>query len=137
MRKIIVFAVEHFSTILGLPCAHTMKHWTTKVFPLETIHSQWRIDSRSLIFETVIEGNEFGELISKLNDNYHLWSIGEKLRAQDKLYEIINESNAMLFEPNIQWSKGRPKKKNKSSTKRNPSQFEIVEKSRKSSHPHS
>lgn len=89
---------------MGLPCAHEMKHWIGKTIPLETIHSQWRIDSRSSIFDTGFEGKEFGELISKLNDSYHHWSIGDKLRAQDKLYEIVDESNPMLYEPNIQRS---------------------------------
>ncbi|KAG5536356.1 hypothetical protein RHGRI_023956 [Rhododendron griersonianum] len=112
----------HFMASMGLPCAHKMIEWKDKILPLDAIHSQWRIDIRSL---SVSNGEQDGN------------SAAPKESAQGSISQLEHPSFPMLFEPTIQVHKGRPptsrKGKETSSTKRNSSQFEIIDAPRKCS----
>ncbi|KAK9676759.1 hypothetical protein RND81_11G098300 [Saponaria officinalis] len=86
-------------------------------------------------------------LCSKLLDKYQEVPMAEKKEIEEKLKLMLNTTNPILFEPDIQTSKGGPQgslikmKEPISSTKRHPSEFEIVEMSmttknkQKNAHP--
>ncbi|KAL6548771.1 hypothetical protein OROGR_008537 [Orobanche gracilis] len=125
---------------MGLPCAHMMVLWKETSIPLGAIHSQWRIDMRSslLVDNDVGDGdNELTGLLSKLSDKYKKLPLVEREDTHEKISQLVSGSVPLIFEPNIQTSKGRPsggkKRKVSSSTRREPSKFEIVESSRKCS----
>ncbi|KAF7150704.1 hypothetical protein RHSIM_Rhsim02G0175500 [Rhododendron simsii] len=106
----------HFMASMGLPCAHKMIEWKDERLPLDAIHSQWRIDIRSL---SVSNGEQHGN------------GAAPKESAQGSISQLEHPSFPMLFEPTIQVHMGRPlasrKGKETSSTKRNSSQFEIID----------
>ncbi|KAF7140308.1 hypothetical protein RHSIM_Rhsim06G0070800 [Rhododendron simsii] len=112
----------HFMASMGLPCAHKMIEWKDKILPLDAIHSQWRIDIRSL---SVSNGEQDGNCTAP------------KESAQGSISQLEHPSFPMLFEPTIQVHMGRPpasrKGKETRSTKRNSSQFEIIDAPRKCS----
>lgn len=107
----------HFLASMGLPCAHTMIQWKGKILPLDTIHSQWRIDVRSFSLPNCEQAEDGA--------------------AQERISQVIDPSLPTIFEPIIQVHKGRPptskKGKASTSTTRNPSQFELTDAPRKCS----
>ncbi|XP_050368851.1 protein FAR1-RELATED SEQUENCE 5-like [Argentina anserina] len=83
----------HFYKTMGIPCAHMIKDRNFEAPQLNSIHEQWRIDTRS--FGVWLDkGDEIDVLLSKVKSH----PVGSK------------------------------NKKSSSSTKRDPSAFEIVEK---------
>ncbi|KAG5547941.1 hypothetical protein RHGRI_013579 [Rhododendron griersonianum] len=128
---------RHFMASMGLPCAHKMIGWKGKVIPLDEIHTQWRIDRRYLVVPDVRETNaeEFKRLVHVLEDKYQEWPQSQKECVQQQISQLINLSVPLVLEPNILPHKGRPSgsKKGTTSTRRNASQFEIVEATRKCS----
>ena len=107
------------------------------VLPLSAIHSQWRIDMRSLTGNCGEIANaevEFEGLLNDFQDKYIQWPLVQKENAREKISQLIGASLPSL-EPNVQAHKGRPSKKQKESfsTKRDPSKFEIVEANRRCS----
>ena len=127
-----------FKTVMGLPCAHMLIDWKDKVIAFETIHSQWRIDDRQ--FKALDGGMNSGnmklkELLGDFEDKYQEWSLTEKDNALNMISQLLNGPSSKLLEPNIVAHKGRPQRsksrKESTSTQRNPSEFEIVDKIRK------
>ncbi|KAK9697191.1 hypothetical protein RND81_08G020300 [Saponaria officinalis] len=116
---------------------------------LDSIDPQWRIDTTFLSTLDVGVQNEddgISGLCSKLLDKYQVVSMTEKKEIEDKLMLMLHASDPILLEPVIQTPKGRPpgalnkRKEPIRSTKRQPSEFEIVETSmtrtsKKSAHP--
>ncbi|KAK9289908.1 hypothetical protein L1049_008069 [Liquidambar formosana] len=125
---------------MGLPCAHRMRDWKDGMLSLDVIHSQWRIDTRSLTYidkDVTNEEDEFKGLFYELEDKYKKWPLVQKENARETISQLVSVSQPLLFEPNVQPHKGHPlgskKRKESSSTRRDPSKFEIVEKRRKCS----
>lgn len=121
---------------MGLPCAHKIKDWNQMTLPLELIHPHWRIDPLSLNHEDCLQNdgdNKFAKLLEELNSKYQAWPLNKKEHAISMITQLVNESDT-LFEPVKQRPKGRPRKSKKNkgitSTRRDPSRFEIVESSR-------
>ncbi|KAK9723482.1 hypothetical protein RND81_05G001400 [Saponaria officinalis] len=140
----------HFTATMGLPCAHMMNQVKEGVLVLDSIDPQWRIDTvclNNLVVGVQNEDDGISGLCSKLLDKYQEVPMGEKKEIEEKLKLMLNTTNPILFEPDIQTSKGRPqgslnkRKEPISSTKRHPSEFEIVEMSmttknkQKTAHP--
>ncbi|GER26887.1 P-loop containing nucleoside triphosphatehydrolases superfamily protein [Striga asiatica] len=80
-------------------------------------------------------------LFSSLREKYQLLPLSGKKYIEEKLHELANEEVPLNFEPDVQQGRGRPssgkRKKNLSSTTRDPSQFEIVEaRLRQTTHRH-
>ncbi|KAF7120003.1 hypothetical protein RHSIM_Rhsim13G0144200 [Rhododendron simsii] len=131
----------HFMASMGLPCAHKMIDWKGKVLPLDAIHSQWRIDTRSFAFsdggETRSHGQEFKKLVHELENKYQEWPASQRECVQERISQLISPSLPLVIEPNILPHKERPsgskKVKESSSTRRNASKFEIVDATRKCS----
>lgn len=96
------------------------------------IHNGRRVDIRSLAWnddEISNKDDEFKWLLNKFQDEYIQWPLNQKENARDKISQLIGASLPALLEPTIGIHKGRPSKKQKESfsTRRDPSQFEIVE----------
>ncbi|GLT97853.1 hypothetical protein SLE2022_153980 [Rubroshorea leprosula] len=117
---------------MGLPCAHKMMTtWKDGVLPISSIHSQWRIDSLSL---TCLDGmmneeDNFKEMLSELQDKFKKWPLMHKEKARATISQLVSASLHSLREP----SSGSKQKRGSSSTQRDLSRFEIVEKRRKCS----
>ncbi|PIA24917.1 hypothetical protein AQUCO_04100189v1 [Aquilegia coerulea] len=130
-----------FTATMGLPCAHMMRCMKDRALQLSDIHPQWRIDKLSFEDGDIESNNETDDLtglFQKLEKSYHQWPIAQKEYAQAQLSQLINSSVPVVFDPPIHPHKGRPSNSNTkkvavSSTRRDPSGFEIVEKSRKCS----
>ncbi|GJW58922.1 hypothetical protein Tco_0105653 [Tanacetum coccineum] len=121
---------------MGLPCAHTIKDWNEVALSLDLIHPHWRIDTMSMNHEDDLQNdgdNRFVKLLEELNSKYQVWHLNKKEHAISMINQLVNESD-ILFEPITQRPKGRPQKSKKNkgitSTRRDPSKFEIVESSR-------
>ncbi|KAL3517008.1 hypothetical protein ACH5RR_023910 [Cinchona calisaya] len=94
-----------FMATMGLPCAHMMNAWKEKVLPLESIHSQWRIDTRAYLFpENGVSNSEYllEVILTDLQERYQQWPLVDKEYAQEKLSQLLNRSSSLNFEPTIQ-----------------------------------
>lgn len=124
----------NFTNSMGLPCAHKIKATRFQPLQLGDIHSQWRLDLRS--FTCTNEKDEFGSLLEKVHEKYQRMPLTLKEDVHQKIVDIIDSSIPRTQEPKVHPHKGRPssstKRKNKSSTVREPSLFEIVEDGRSS-----
>ncbi|XP_023745850.1 uncharacterized protein LOC111894016 [Lactuca sativa] len=125
----------HFMAIMGLPCAHKIKHLQGMTIPLDLIHPHWKIDTLRLNLEDDSHNDdmkEFDELINELSSRYKMWPLSKKEFATSMITKLLSESNT-FFEPTIRQPKGRPpkskKKRGMTSTTREPSRFEHVESS--------
>ncbi|KAM5575510.1 protein FAR1-RELATED SEQUENCE 5-like [Rosa sericea] len=130
----------HFCRTMGLPCAHMIREMKFEALQLNSIHEQWRIDTRSFDHGASLDdGDEIGVLLSEFKFKYERMPLTQKDNTKRKLTQFLGASLPLLLEPNVQPHKGRPlgskNKKESSSTKRDPSAFEIMEeKSRKCGH---
>ena len=139
--KLSIQCKGQFYRTMGLPCAHMIREQNFQALQLNSIHDQWRIDTRA--FDqgaSMDEGDEIDVLLSEVKSKYTRMPLTEKDNAKRKLTQFLGTS-PLLLEPNVQPHKGRPlgskNKKEVSSTKRDPSAFEIMEKkARKCSHCH-
>ena len=123
---------------MGLPCAHTINGLADNILLLSSINSQLRIDSISLIEDQVQNDNNLiNVLCGKLIDKYEGAPFDGKKEIEGKLTMMLRAPNLQLLEPSVQISKGRPRgssnkrKEPTRSTRREPSEFEIVEASLK------
>ncbi|XP_063950653.1 protein FAR1-RELATED SEQUENCE 4-like [Daucus carota subsp. sativus] len=120
----------NFTSSMGLPCAHDIKG---RLLPIQLadIHPQWRLDIRSLMSSDG-ERDQIEGLLKKVYDNYHKLPLTEKNVIHDQLSRIVDLSVPLANEPRTCLHKGRPlgsvKRRNESSTTRDPSLFEIMEK---------
>jgi arsenate reductase-like glutaredoxin family protein len=101
------------------------------IIPLDQVHPHWRIDTREVSVQiTMNDGDEKMEkLLEDLYKKYQEWPMDKKEFTQQKIVELINQTN-VLFEPMVKSHKGntkKSKKKSLSSTRQDPSQFVIVE----------
>ncbi|XP_040368683.1 uncharacterized protein LOC121051006 isoform X2 [Rosa chinensis] len=120
---------------MGLPCVHMIKEMNIEVLPLNQIHMQWRIDTRSFPNDhhaSLDHEDPCATLLSEIKKKYEKQPIMQKENTIRQLSQVLGASCPLIFEPTIQPHKGRPvgsnKRKETSSTKREPSHFEIVEK---------
>ncbi|KAF7147655.1 hypothetical protein RHSIM_Rhsim03G0114700 [Rhododendron simsii] len=130
----------HFSKTMGLPCAHMMTNKKGESLLLSDIHPQWRIDIRSFTnVDGGVNGNgsEIECLLKNFHDKYKCMPLVEKEDSLKQIAQLIDAPIPLTLEPSIQPHKGRPsgskKRKGDSSTTRDPSAFEIAEKTRKCS----
>ncbi|XP_008221395.1 PREDICTED: uncharacterized protein LOC103321373 [Prunus mume] len=131
----------HFFKTMGIPCGHMIKDMKIQVLPLNAIHNQWRMDAR--LFNNDQHGSlddendQINSLLLDFKEKYEKLPILKKDDTKRQLSQFVGTSFPLIMEPKIQPHKGRPlgsKKRNESSsTRREPSKFEIVEKSRKCS----
>ncbi|XP_062020172.1 uncharacterized protein LOC133736633 isoform X1 [Rosa rugosa] len=124
-----------FSKTMGLPCVHMIKEMNIEVLPINLIHKQWRIDTRSFGNDhhaSLDHEDPFSSLISEIKEKYEKQPLMQKENSIRQLSQILGASCPLIFEPTLQPHKGRPvgsnKRKETSSTKREPSYFEVVEK---------
>ncbi|XP_021840674.2 protein FAR1-RELATED SEQUENCE 5-like [Spinacia oleracea] len=127
----------NFVATMGLPCAHMMCDWKEGTLPLHLINSQWRIDTKFIT--SINEDNtcaddedEMKELLDKLYIAYHQWPTFQKVEVKKKIYQLLNMEDPLVTEPILQTRKRKRNTKSKkgmgsSSTRRDPSQFEMVE----------
>ena len=130
-----------FLATMGLPCAHKMNFEKEKCLQIHHIHPQWRIDTISLtsrgsldeanVDETNADDDEMKDLLAKLYERYQHWPNFQRGEVKRRIFTILNMEEPLVNEPNIQTRKKRKVKSKKghglSSTKRDLSQFEIVE----------
>ncbi|KAJ7950889.1 Protein FAR1-RELATED SEQUENCE 5 [Quillaja saponaria] len=142
----------HFSATMGLPCSHKIRLLESEVLDLVDINQQWRLDMRSFSeYETQMNednqirgllenqsnenNNQIGGLLKELQNKYEEWPLAHKEFVHNYLFELINEPIPSFHEPTITSHKGHPlnskSKKESSSTKHDPSGYEIVDKKRK------
>ncbi|XP_058217649.1 uncharacterized protein LOC131328770 [Rhododendron vialii] len=130
---------SQFSNTMGLPCAHFMQNMRGEPLLLSDIHPQWRIDIRSLNMDGGVNtnGSDIESLLKKFHDKYKCMPLGQREDSHKQIAQLIDAEIPLTLEPTIQPHKGRPsgskKRKGDSSTTRDPSAFEIVEKTRKCS----
>ena len=131
-----------FSNTMGLPYAHKMvlSMMNKEILQLEDIHMQWRIDTRSFSnTEGVVDDkkSQFDSVLQGLQEKYQKLPLVEQERVQNQILQVLNSPSPLLLEPVVQSRKTcllkSKKRKNSSSTKRDPSAFEIIEKGRKCS----
>ncbi|XP_078152321.1 uncharacterized protein LOC144547523 [Carex rostrata] len=127
-----------FTKTMDLLCAHKMINWRNEPLILDLIHSQWRIDGRTLSANVAThnDGHDDGlsVMLEELRIKYQEWPTSKKETTHERIKELLNQSD-VLFDPNTRPPKGRPPKPNNkrkavSSTRRDPSGFEFVEASR-------
>lgn len=130
----------HFFKTMGIPCGHMIKDMKIQVLPLNAIHNQWKIDARLFNDQHASlddENDQINSLLLDFKEKYEKLPILLKDDTKRQLSQFVGTSFPLILEPKIQPHKGRPlgsKKRNESSsTRREPSKFEIVEKSRKCS----
>ncbi|XP_077214390.1 protein FAR1-RELATED SEQUENCE 5-like [Tasmannia lanceolata] len=132
---------SHFTATMGLPCAHKMRCLLDegKVLHLGDVHSQWRIDDRMIGDIGIVKNNQdkMKEILGDFHKEYTKWPPSQQEVALNQLSHLVGTSTPMLREPSVQNPRGRPptskNKKSKSSTSREPSEFEIVEATRRCS----
>ncbi|KAG5540998.1 hypothetical protein RHGRI_021027 [Rhododendron griersonianum] len=130
---------SQFSNTMGLPCAHFMQNMRGEPLLLSDIYPQWRIDIRSFNMDGGVNtnGSDIESLLKKFHDKYKCMPLGQREDSQKQIAQLINAEIPLTLEPTIQPHKGRPsdskKRKGDSSTTRDPSAFEMVEKARKCS----
>ncbi|XP_024177753.1 uncharacterized protein LOC112183616 [Rosa chinensis] len=124
-----------FSKTMGLPCVHMIKDMRIEVLPLNQIHEQWRIDTRSFTNDhcaRLDHEDPFSSLLSEVKEKYEKQPLMQKENTLRQLSHILGASCPLIFEPTLQPHKGRPvgsnKRKETSSTRQEPSYFERVEK---------
>ena len=126
---------------MGLPCVHMIREMNCEALPLNNIHEQWRIDTRSFDQgESLDDGDGIDVLLFELKTKYDTMPHTQKENTKRQLTQFLGAgaSLPLILEPNVQPHKGRPSgsknKKGSSSTKREPSSLEMKEqKSRKCS----
>ncbi|KNA03829.1 hypothetical protein SOVF_205420 [Spinacia oleracea] len=131
----------HFRSTMKLPSAHMMHGWKENSLNLDLVGAQWRIDIRSLetsSTNTIDSVKEIEDLTDKLRNKYQHMPSFKQEEIKQKISFMLNEVEPILSEPNVQPHKGRrpstiKRKEPLSSTRRDPSQFEIVEASLKRS----
>ncbi|XP_024196958.1 protein FAR1-RELATED SEQUENCE 5 isoform X2 [Rosa chinensis] len=124
-----------FSKTMGLPCVHMIKEINIEVLPLNQIHEQWRIGTRSFTNDhraSLDHEDPFSSLLSEVKEKYEKQPLAQKENTIRQLSQILGASCPLIFKPTLQPHKGRPvgsnKRKETSSTRREPSYFERVEK---------
>ncbi|XP_004292626.1 PREDICTED: uncharacterized protein LOC101300598 [Fragaria vesca subsp. vesca] len=125
---------QFFKTMV-LPCVHMIKEMNIEVCSLNQIHMQWRIDTRSFTNDqhaSLDHEDPFTSLLSEIKEKYEKQPLMQKENTIRQLSHILGASCPLLFEPIIQPHKGRPvestNRKETCSTKREPSYFEVVDK---------
>ncbi|KAL5704010.1 hypothetical protein ACHQM5_022490 [Ranunculus cassubicifolius] len=70
----------HFTSTMGLPCAHMIRNMSNRVLRLSDIHSQWRIDVRSFEDGCITDNgkDKFKLLLQELENKYLEWPITRK-----------------------------------------------------------
>lgn len=127
----------HFMSTMGLPCAHKLS--TIAILPLSFIHSQWKLVPPFLSDKggRINENEAFKDLLNEFQDKFEKWPSAHKEKASDAISQLVNTQVYSLSEPKVPPPKsslvGSNKRKGSSSTKGDPSRFEIVEKIRKCS----
>lgn len=119
---------DNFTSSMGLPCAHIIRA-QFQPLQLDDIHPQWRLD------KSLVRGDNENEhiegLLEIVYDNYQRLPMTQKKYVREQVAKIANLSVPPTLEPRIYPHKGRPtgslKRRNESSTTRDPSLFEIVE----------
>ncbi|KAF7112293.1 hypothetical protein RHSIM_RhsimUnG0244500 [Rhododendron simsii] len=130
---------SQFSNTMGLPCAHFMQNMRGEPLLLSDIHPQWRIDIRSFNIDGGVNtnGSDIESLLKKFHDKYKCMPLGQRKDSHKQIAQLIDAEIPLTLEPTIQPHKGRPsgskKRKGDSSTTRDPSAFEIAEKTGKCS----
>ncbi|KAG5566195.1 hypothetical protein RHGRI_001960 [Rhododendron griersonianum] len=130
---------SQFSNTMGLPCAHFMQTMRGEPLLLSDIHPQWRINIRSFNMDGGVStnGSDIESLLKKFHDKYKCMPLGQREDSHKQIAELIDAEIPLILEPTIQPHKGRPsgskKRKGDSSTTRDPSAFEIAEKTQKCS----
>lgn len=123
-----------FCRTMGPPCVHMIREMNCEALPLNNIHEQWRIDIRSFDQgESLDDGDGIDVLLSELKTKYDTMPLTQKDNTKRQLTQFLGAgaSLPLILEPNVQPHKGRPSgsknKKGSSSTKREPSSFEMME----------
>lgn len=121
-----------FTTSMGLPCAHIIQERlaNNQLLDLNDIHQHWWINNYHLPLQSQVENedNSLSQLLEEFRQQYTSWSVSQQEVAQNKLVSLIREPSTVLLDPTVQRTKGRPAgslNKIQSSTRRNPSAFEI------------
>ncbi|XP_021770208.1 protein FAR1-RELATED SEQUENCE 5-like isoform X3 [Chenopodium quinoa] len=131
--------IGQFSKTMGLPCAHVMRRMTNEDLKLDTIHYQWRMDNISLSKNGEnqdVHGDRIDVLVQELQLKYQQLPLTQKEGIRKQISQFVSPSSPLVLEPMIRQSKtlgtnSRKKKKQSSSTKKDPSGFEMVEKVRR------
>lgn len=120
----------NFTSSMGLPCAHNIRQRMQPI-QLAEIHPQWRLDIRSFLSNSD-EKDHIENLLKKVYDKYQKLPLTQKNVIHDQISRIVNLSVPLTHETQTYPHKGRPlgslKRRNESSTTRNPSLFEIIDK---------
>ncbi|KAL6567452.1 hypothetical protein OROGR_001120 [Orobanche gracilis] len=138
MSSILPPCKGQFSETMGLPCAHRIQDMKSAGFGLENIHTQWRFDVRSFsgICENLKDdGDNIDNLLKQFQLKYNKMSLIEKEDSRKQVCQLVEHSYPLIKEPLTCSHRGRPlsakRKRESSSTTRDPSAFEIIEKGRK------
>ncbi|XP_063939839.1 uncharacterized protein LOC135148514 [Daucus carota subsp. sativus] len=123
----------HFSRSMGLLCAHKIRELKEgNVLHLSDIHPHWRIDTQSFpdSNDLQIDRNEdIDILLEEFRAKYHKQPLVQKEDIKRQITLFLDAPAPTTLEPQIIPHKGRPvgakNKKNKSSTTRDHSAFEL------------
>ncbi|XP_050221087.1 uncharacterized protein LOC126671359 [Mercurialis annua] len=88
--KVTPLCKGHFTATMGLPCAHKMMSWKGGMIPLDSIHSQWRIDSNfiSSLGETRNRDDGIQEMFTELQYKYQQCPLVQKEYVRETLSHI-------------------------------------------------
>ncbi|KAI8330324.1 hypothetical protein BC941DRAFT_486267 [Chlamydoabsidia padenii] len=129
-----------FTTTMGLPCAHFILNITQNSIngklTMEDFHRQWWIDDSVDIPENEVQEGQNGHgdiqiVMDRLLNRYNQWPLPQQLQARQRLTEMAFGPSPLIHDPVIRRGRGRPvgstARHTTSSTQRDPSSFEIVE----------
>ena len=90
---------------MGLPCVHMIKEMNIEVLPLNHIHKQWRIDTRSFSLTnhaSIAPGDPIVSLLSDVKEKYEKQPLMQKKKNTIRqLFQILGASTPLIFEPVI------------------------------------
>ncbi|CAB4388322.1 unnamed protein product [Rhizophagus irregularis] len=133
---------------MGLPCAHYIQHLVNTsqgltLDNIDNIHKHWWIQEYSLMQDENVFHREvtLQPILQNLQEKYQEWPEFQQKAAQETLNNMFNAPIMVLQNPKVVSTKGRPSgatnKRSNTSTRRDPSGFELVEQRvRKCTHCH-
>ncbi|SAM03616.1 hypothetical protein [Absidia glauca] len=131
---------NHFTTTMGLPCAHYILHGTQGThdfrLALNDFNRHWWIDDS--VYTPDIEAAEpegghpdIQPIVNHMLERYHQWTLPQQVQARHRLEEIAFGPAPVIHDPIIRRGRGRPvgstARHNTASTQRDPSAFELAE----------
>lgn len=124
---------HRFTTSMGLPCAHFIKAKLDQKqsLSIEDVNPRWHLCQASLPEPATEDASSFEELLGSVVIRYNDMHLPQQQQLRAQVVELASMPAMEILPPRMAEVRGRPsmKRMSQSSTRRDPSGFEYVEKS--------